>query len=174
MGLFQFIKNVSATYFAEMDKVWQSSKRCWHFIFIGFLLIYALQVHGAYVNYPAVAAKFGGIDPNEWWNAQVKAMYIQGIVLLGIFIKYLSAHYRGKWAVRFGELGEFIAFASFLYHLNWVLEKYPDFHIGKRGASQFLTGVPFIFGDLIILFFIGWVTYKIAFAIAVTLKTVRK
>ena len=174
MGLFQFIKNVSATYFSEMDRVWQSSKRCWHFIFIGFLLIYALQVYGAFVNYPAVAAKFGGIDPNEWWSAQVKAMYIQGIVLLGIFIKYLSAHYRGKWAVRFGEVGEFIAFASFLYHLKWILEKYHAFHSGEGGAPQTLIGVPFVFGDLIILFFIGWITYKIAFAIAVTLKTVRK
>ena len=174
MELFQFIKNVSATYFAEMDSIRQISKRCWHFIFIGFLLIYALQVYGAYVNYPAVAAKFGSLYANEFWQAQIKAIFIQGIVLLGIFVKYLSAHYRGKWAVRFGELGEFVAFASFLYHLRWILEKYPDFRFGVRGVSQLLNGVPFIFGDLMVLFFVGWIVYKIAFTIAVTSKTVGK
>jgi len=174
MKLHEFIKNISATYFAETDKVWEIAKRCWHFIFIGFLFIYALQIYGAYINYPSVAARFGGINADEFWNAQAKAMTIQGILLLGIFIRYLSAHYRGKWAVRFGELGEFIAFASFIYHLDWILEKYHAFHSGEGGAQQTLIGVPFIFGDLIVLFFFGWVIYKIAFVIAVTWKTVRK
>jgi hypothetical protein len=85
-----------------------------------------------------------------------------------------QCQYFPKGAVRFGELGEFVAFASLLRHFNWILEKYHAFHSGEGGAPEPPIGVPGIFGNLIIMFFYIWVGYKTAWVIDVLWKTFRK
>lgn len=173
MSAIKFIKKASENYFAEKDKCRHNSRRCWNFIFIAFFCVYLLQIYGAFVNYQtATVARM--MAPEDFWQIQITAMKIQGVMLFGIFIRFFSGHFRGKWSVRFGELGEFVAFASLLHHFNWILEKYHAFHSGEGGAPAPLIGVPEIFGSLIIMFFYGWVFYKIGYVIAVMRETVRK
>jgi hypothetical protein len=169
----KFVKHAAEIYFDEKEKVWQKSRSCWNFIFIAFCCIYLLQIYGAFINYQtAMVSRL--MDPEEFWRMQLTAMRIQGVMLFGIFIRFFAGHFRGKWAVRFGELGEFVAFATLLHHFNWIWEKFHAFHSGEGGAPSVLIGVPGIFGTLVIMFFYGWVFYKLAWMIDALWKTFRK
>lgn len=167
MSLRKFVKDVSETYFSEKDKSWNNSKRFWNFLFIGFFALYLFQIYTAYIDFNNQNL----INPNEFWQTKLYAAYLQGIVLSGVFIRFASAQFRGKWFIRFGELGEFIGFAAFVRHLLWHF---------SSSAGDYCTASPSIIGltqinsQLLTLYFLGWFIYKTFWLIAVIWKTVRK
>jgi hypothetical protein len=167
MSPLKFVKALAATYFSEKDRLRDQSRRVWNSIFIGFFALYLLQIYGAYYEWQSVL-ELNRVDPDRAWQAKLSALYLQGIVLFGIFIKFLTAHFRGKWFVRFGESGELIAFAAFLRHFLRSMENPSPYY------SRPLDEIPNLCGVLIVAYFTVWAAYKILRAFAVGWKTVRK
>lgn len=172
----KFIKDLSEIYFSEKNKSWKSSRLCWNFIFTAFFSLYLLQIYAAFANYEVVAVAADSSsdwrNPEQFWAIQSQALYLEGIVLLGIFIRFLSTKFQGKWAVRFGILGEFIALAAFFRHFLWTHELYP-LSSGCVHAPA-LIGTPDFSGSLNVLFFLILALSKVFLIIALVWKTVRK
>ena len=176
MNLLKSIKSISKTYFAERDKTWKRSKRWWSFTFVCFFSLFLFQIYAAYTDWQSLV-DIAGIndlttpDLNDLWQTKADALYLQGIVLFGIFTRFLSGQFRGRWFVRFGELGEIIAFAAFCQH--YVLTIQVNSKTVACGSS-FLTGMVPFNSQWIGCFFFGWFVYKMTWIIAVIWKTVRK
>jgi hypothetical protein len=179
MNPFKFIKAVSETYFAERSKIQHRSRRWWSVTFIGFFALYLFQVYAAYADWQILAVQhaiYGGIPINldEIWQNKTAGMYLQGIVLGGIFIRFLFGQFRGKWSVRFGELGEYIAIAGFLKHFALTYEFYSHpAYANHCGPSSLIGLIPFV-SQWLTFFCFCWIVYKFTWIIAVTCETVRK
>lgn len=174
MNPLKFIRALSETYFYEKDKCRKNSRRCWNLLFIAFFSLYLLQIYAAFVNYEAVAG-YGPerLNLEAFRQIQSRAIFLEGLVLLGVFVRVLAARFRGKWPIRFGELGELVALAAFYRHFEWTRELYPidrDF----CGPTPALAGFPEFLGSLYLLFFLGLAFCKIVLIIALAWKTVRK
>lgn len=176
MNPLKFVKNVSETYFAEKDKSWRSFKYAWDFLFIGFFALYLFQIYAAYVEWEnlVVWQAVNFIDPDEFWQTKLSAIYLQGVVLFGVFVRFMAAQFRGKWAVRFGELGGLIAIAAFFNHYFWTIDAQSKFFDGNICSSPGLIGMTPFNSQLLMLFFLCWALYKPTLLIALAWKTVRK
>ena len=176
MKLLKLIKSVSETYFAERDKIWNRSKRWWSFTFVCFFSLFLFQIYAAYTDWQLLVdiVRINDLttpDLDQLWQIKVYALYLQGIVLFGIFTRFLSGQFRGSWFIRFGELSELIAFATFCQH--YVLTIQVKSETAACGSSSLTGMVPFN-SQWIGCFFFGWFIYKMIWIIAVTWKTVRK
>lgn len=167
MKTLNFIRSWSEIYFSEKEKVLNTSRIWWFLILIFFLGSYILQIYG-FVNFSNDSLS------NYWAVIRSHAVIFQSIVLFGIFVKFLSLQFRGRFALRFSELGEFIAFAACLKHYLLTIETYSTAFGGTACFTPPLIGVPHFAGGLILIFFMGWLFYKFNWVIAVTWKTVRK
>ena len=179
MNPLKFVKAVSETYFTERDGIRNRSKRWWSFTFIAFFSLYLFQIYAAYMDWQSLIVQQAienlfTISPDEFWQNKVNAMYLQGIVLFGVFVRFLAGQFRGRWFVRFGELGELIAFAAFLKHYLWTIEVKSKLFDGYACSSPSLIGLIPAAGQWLLFFFYCWLQYKILWIIAVTWKTVRK
>lgn len=179
MTVKKFIKELSETYFSEKNKSWQNSRRCWSFIFASFFGLYLFQIYAADAEFQSFAlwqsnAGEAFLNAEAFWQTKVSAIYFQGIVLSGIFIRFAAAHFRGKWFARFGELGELVGFAALVGHFRWTVGLRSGDFGGHACYSSGLAGMIPIGEQIISLFFLGWIFYKIFWLIAVTWKTVRK
>lgn len=174
----KLFKEISETYFAEKDTVWSRSKRWWSFLFLLFFSLYLFQIYAAFMDWqpasnPMSFSETKDFDINIFWRTKVDALIIQGIVLFGIFVKFLTSQFRGRWFLRFGELGEVIAFAAFYKHYVWTNEVLSNLGNVYCGSPSLFGMTPFV-SQWLGLFFFCWFIYKILWIIAVTWKTVRK
>lgn len=176
MSPLKFVKNVSETYFAEKGAARRGFKYAWDFLFIGFFALYLFQIYAAYVDWESlvVLQVVNFIDPDDFWQTKLSAIYLQGVVLGGVFVRFLAAQFRGKWAVRFGELGALIAIAAFINHYLWTIDAQSKLFEGNACSSPGLIGMTPLNSQLLALFFLCWTLYKPTFLIAVAWKTVRK
>jgi len=172
MKLHKLTREISETYFSEIEKCRKNSKRFWSFLFLAFFASYLFQIYSAYVEISYITDS-NSIILDEYWQFKIDAIKIQGIVLTGIFIKFLSSVFRGKWAIRFGEVGELIAFAAFWKHVLWTSEINSQYSNGVYCGSPYLIGMNWI-GNWIGLFIFSRLFCKILLVIAVSWKTVRK
>ncbi len=179
MNPLKFVKATAETYFAEKTTAWRSLKYFWDAVFIGFFALYLFQIYAAYIDWSQLAAlavinNWNSIDPAALWQTKLSAIYLQGIVLFGVFLKFLSAQFRGTWFLRFGELGGLIAIAAFFQHYRWTVEVRSTFFEGSACSEPGLLGMVSFNSQWLMLFFFSWVLYKFIFLIAVMWKTVRK
>jgi len=178
MSPLKFVKAVSKTYFAERDKIRNRSKRWWSFTFIVFFSLFLFQIYAAYTDWQLLIVgqaidNVNTLNPDEFWQTRVGALSLQGVVLLGVFIRFSAGQFRGRWFVRFGEVGEFIAFAAFARHSLWTQEVYAQFPAIYCGLPS-LIGLTPAAAQWLSFFFFCWIFYKFAWIIAVTCETVRK
>jgi hypothetical protein len=176
----EFIKDLTGNYFYERDQIRRSSRRCWGFIFVVFTAFFLLQIYGALVNWGVTVTYraldgSGGFDSDSLWRHYRTAIFFQAVVLLGVFVHFVAAQFRGKWFIRFGEVGDFIALAAFCRHFQWTHELYPlgsDPYICS--SAPVLAGVPTPSATLIFLFCLGLAFCKVVVVLVLAWKVIRK
>jgi hypothetical protein len=181
MNPLKFVKNVSETYFAEKSKSWRNYKYVWDFLFISFFALYLIQIYSAYIDWERLVVlhavnkwEWDFFTPDRFWQTKLSAIFLQGIVLLGVFIRFLAGQFRGRWFFRFGEFGGLIAIATLFNHYQWTVSVQSQFFQGNSCSSPGLLGMMPFASQWLMLFFFCWVLYKFTFLIAVTWVTVRK
>lgn len=179
MNPLKFIKNVAETYFDERAKIQHRSKRWWNLTFTCFFALFLFQIYAAYLDWQTLVVRQAidgemTINAGLLWQNYASAMFLQGIVLGGIFVRFLFGQFRGRWFVRFGELGELVAFAAFLKQFEWMREIHSHPSLADYCGTQSLIGINPTVGQWLTFFFFCWVIYKFCWMVGITLETVRK
>lgn len=179
MNPFNFIRAASEIYFEERDKIRHRSKRWWILALIAFFALYLWQVEEIYANWTELAVRQAVAgetiyDLDEIWRMRASVIGLQGIVLGGIFLRFLAGQFRGRWFVRFGELAELIALAAFLNHAAWTHEVYSQPGYAHLCGLPSLIGLTHGAGQWLGFFFYCWILYKAVWLIVVAIETARK
>lgn len=178
MSPLEFVRKMSDIYFDEKEKCRRNSRRSWNFIFTLFFFLYLFQIFTAYIVWLDLAFyrltdESAVLNIEEFRRLRLAALFFQGVVLGGIFLRFAAARFRGRWAMRVGEAGELIAFAALAGHLAWTIERRSYVFDGNGCFSSPLEGTHFYNGEIIVIFFLGWAIYKILLLSVAAWKTLR-